>query len=244
MSRLFTTPQGIELDLDTLHESFRIRCSAIGTIMKNDRSGKAMGETAKTYLENWVKQQLYGRKQNITSKYLTKGIECEASSIELASDYFGCWGMVAKNEQNYQDEYMTGTPDLILAGEVVDIKNSWDCFTFPLLDEKIPIEGYADQLQGYMELTGKKSAKLVYTLMTAPIEQVEREARNRAGWGNEVDAELFDAVLEEMSYDSTPIELRIKSFELEYSPERIEQIRKRVVEAREYIAQVLKGIKL
>lgn len=243
MTRLFTTPQGIELDLDTLHESFRIRCSAIGTIMKNDRSGKAMGETAKTYLENWVKQQLYGRKQNITSKYLTKGIECEASSIELASDYFG-WGMVAKNETQYEDEYMTGTPDLVLANFVADIKNSWDCFTFPLLDDKIPIDGYADQLQGYMHLTKKTSAKLIYTLMTAPIEQVEREARNRAGWGNEVDAELFDAVLKEMSYDSTPVSLRIKSFELEYSPERIEQINKRVDEAREYIAQIVKGIKL
>ena len=28
-----------------------IRCSALGRIMTNDRSGKAMGQTAKTYLE-------------------------------------------------------------------------------------------------------------------------------------------------------------------------------------------------
>lgn len=51
---------------------FKIRCSAIGQIMKNGTDKKSMGETAKSYVEQWIKEQLYGRKKEFSNKYTTK----------------------------------------------------------------------------------------------------------------------------------------------------------------------------
>jgi hypothetical protein len=201
--------------------------------MTNDRSGKAMGETAKTYCENWVKEELYKRRKEFSSKYTDKGNECEASSIDYAADQFG-WGLVAKNEQHFTDEYMTGTPDIILADSVEDIKNSWDCFTFPLFDTDIPEKKYYWQGQVYMALTGKDTFGLVYTLMNAPDHLIEQEARRSADWG-EVEAELYDAVRDRMTYDELSSDLRIKRFEIARNEEDIARIVKRVEEAREYI---------
>lgn len=225
------------MELTNLADTFRIRASACGLIMTNDRSGKNMGETARTYCENWVKEELYRRRKEFTSKYTDKGNEVEASSIEYASDVLG-WGLVAKNEQNYSNDYMTGTPDIILADRVVDIKNSWDCFTFPLFDTDIPDKKYYWQGQVYMALTGKSNFELVYTLMNAPEHLIEQEARRSADWG-EVEAELYDAVRDRMTYDELSNGLRLKSFDVLRNDEDIARIEKRVQECREYIRTLI-----
>lgn len=228
---------GLSNTIRTLADDFRIRASACGVLMTNDRSGKAMGETAKSYLESWVKEELYRRRKEFSSKYTDKGNECEAASIEFAAEQFG-WGLVAKNEQHYRNEYMTGTPDIILASSVEDIKNSWDCFTFPLFDDDIPEKKYYWQGQVYMALTGKSTFGLVYTLMNAPDHLIEQEARRAADWG-EVEAELYDSVRDRMTYDGLNTELRIKRFEIVRNDEDIERIRTRVIEAREYIRTLI-----
>lgn len=228
--------------LDSLSDTFRIRASACGLIMtdpstKAAREAGELGQTAKTYCENWVKEQLYARRKEFTSKYTDKGNEVEASSIEYASEVLG-WGLVAKNEQNYRNDYMTGTPDIILADRVVDIKNSWDCFTFPLFDTDIPDKKYYWQGQVYMALTDKTNFELVYTLMNAPEHLIEQEARRSADWG-EVEAELYDAVRDRMTYDELSSELRLKSFDVMRSSVDIERIEKRVQECREYIKTLI-----
>lgn len=227
--------------LDSLSDTFRIRASACGLIMsdpkaKADKEAGKLSETARTYCENWVKEQLYARRKEFSSKYTDKGNEVEASSIEYASEVLG-WGLVAKNEQNYCNAYMTGTPDIILADRVVDIKNSWDCFTFPLFDTDIPEKKYYWQGQVYMALTDKPNFELVYTLMNAPEHLIEQEARRSADWG-EVEAELYDAVRDRMTYDELNSELRLKRFDVARSEEDIARIRTRVEECRSYIRRI------
>lgn len=229
---------GLNNTIRTLADSFRIRASACGSIMtepstKAAREAGELGQTAKTYCENWVKEELYRRRKEFSSKYTDKGNECEASSIEYAAEHFG-WGLVAKNEQNFRDELMTGTPDIILAYSVEDIKNSWDCFTFPLFDTDIPDKKYYWQGQVYMALTGKNTFGLVYTLMNAPDHLIEQEARRSAEW-QEVEAELYDAVRDRMTYDGLNTDLRIKRFEIARNEDDIERIRTRVEQCREYI---------
>lgn len=224
---------GLSNIIRTLANDFTIRASACGVLMTNDTKGTAMGKTAKTYCENWVKEELYKRRKEFSSKYTDKGNECEAASIDYAAEQFG-WGLVTKNEQHFTDEYMTGTPDIILADSVEDIKNSWDCFTFPLFDTDIPEKKYYWQGQVYMALTGKDRFGLVYTLMNAPDYLIEQEARRSADW-QEVEAELYDAVRDRMTYDELSSDLRIKRFEIARNEEDIERIRVRVEEAREYI---------
>lgn len=234
------TPSGVELDLTTLHTKFKIRASAAGTLMTNDRSGKAMGKTAKAYLLDWIKEQLFERQNSFSSKYTDKGNECEQASIDLLADHYG-WGMVTKNLVNFQDEWTTGTPDIELAESVDDVKNSWSCFTFPMFDEVNPNDDYYWQGQVYMFLTGKDVFKLHYTLMDAPDHLIEQEARKRAGYG-EVEMELYDQVRFEMTYSTLPASTRIKTYTIVKSNADITLLRQRVMDAREFIRTQLASL--
>jgi len=217
---------------------FKAHCSAIGKIMTNPRSkSDKLSATCISYVEDWMKEQLYDRRINFRSKYTAKGNDCEENSIDFASEYFG-WGLVYKNTDTKENDYLIGTCDINLSAMIVDVKNSWSQKSFPLFDTKIPDAPYEWQGDGYMALYGKTSFKLLYTLMDAPEYLVEREARNRA-WDlgmDDVEAELFDLVKSEMTYSNLPDELRIKSFDTVYDQKRIDAIYHRVEECREWIA--------
>jgi hypothetical protein len=197
--------------------NFKIRASATKNIMTNPRSkSETLSETCKTYLEEWTKESIYGVRKNIKSKYLTKGISVEDEAIEYYSE-IAKLGFVLKNQDRFEDEFFTGTPDLITGDTVYDFKSSWDCFTFPLFDTE-PDKGYWMQLQVYMELTGLKKAKLVYTLQNTP-DELEYD--------------------EPMDYSNVPSHLRIKEFSFDYDPDFILSVKERVLECREYVNQNL-----
>jgi hypothetical protein len=197
--------------------NFKIRASATKNIMTNPRSkSETLSETCKTYLEEWAKESIYGVRKNIKSKYLTKGISVEDEAIEYYSE-IAKLGFVLKNQDRFEDEFFTGTPDLIVGDTVYDFKSSWDCFTFPLFDTE-PDKGYWMQLQVYMELTGLKKAKLVYTLQNTP-DELEYD--------------------EPMDYSNVPSHLRIKEFSFDYDPDFILSAKERVLECREYVNQNL-----
>jgi hypothetical protein len=192
---------------------FKIRCSAIGQIMTEPRSkSETLSQTCIAYLEQWVKEQLYNTKKQINSKYLTKGNEVEIEAIEYYAEVKNL-GFVLKNQEHFENDFMTGTPDLITQFTVYDFKSSWDCFTFPLFETKVD-KNYEAQLQGYMNLTGFKNAKLVYTLQNTP-EQLQ--------WDEPIDYSIY------------PDYLRIKEFDIAYDEEFIERVNKRVIECRNYI---------
>lgn len=190
-----------------------------------------------TYLHEWVKEQLYDRRKEFTSKYTEKGTTVEQASIDFASDVYG-WGLVSKNEKNYQNEWMTGTPDLVLADLIPDMKNSWDCFSFPLFGKLDP--DYEWQMQTYMSLTGKENAAVIYTLMDAPDSLVESEARKEMWKAGllELEMELYDQVKASMTYSHLPNDLRIKRFDVKRDEKKIKQIHDRVNLCAEYIASL------
>ena len=145
-------------------KEFKIRASASGKLMTKPRSkSEVLSKTTKSYLQEWVKEKIYGFRKNIKSKYLTKGNEVEDAAIDYASENLG-WLFALKNEEYFEDEYFCGTPDVILEDTIVDIKSSWDCFSFPLFFEAIPNKEYYYQLQTYMHLTGKRKAQLCYDI--------------------------------------------------------------------------------
>ena len=222
-----------------LSKEFKARCSGIGQIMTSPKTkGELLSKTCLTHVHEWIKSQpeFYGKHINFKSKYTTKGNFCETPSIKYAASQLG-WGLVEKNETEFENSFLTGTPDIILSKSVEDIKNSWSQTTFPLFANDIPIDGYGWQLQGYCELTDKPQGGLVYTLMDAPEFLVTREARSRMyelGL-DELDAELYDEVLEEMTYSNFPDELRIKRFFVDRDKEQIEKVSDRVDVIRNYI---------
>jgi hypothetical protein len=207
-------------------ETFKIRASASGKMLTNARgkSGDNLSKTSQSYVETWLKEQLYQVKNEIRSKYVLKGLVMENDSIDFAAWHFeklgeSKWTFAVKNEVSYEDEYFTGTPDIVFDDEVIDIKTSWDCFTFPLFDDEINPDYFA-QLQVYMHLTGKRRASLVYVLMNTP---------------DEFDASGFD-------YQGIDSALRVKRISFDYDEQVIKKLHERVILAREYVNQLMNKI--
>ncbi len=216
---------------------FKIRASCAGLIMTNPRSkSETLSKTCITYLETWVKEQIYKRRKQVTTKYMTKGLVVEDNSLDMVAKNNGV-ALLLKNEKHYEDEFMTGTPDAITDDCVIDVKNSWDAFTFPLFATEIPEKAYYLQLQCYMALTKKKRSKLVYTLLDTPEHLIQNEAHwysKNNGYG-ELTEEMYNKFRDNMTYGDVPENLKYKSFDIERNDSDVELIKDRVIECREYI---------
>lgn len=207
-----------------MRKDFKIRSSQCHSIMANGKGGNLSVGTV-TYLQNWYKEQLYERRQEFKSKYCDKGIEVEQVSIDFISEQLGL-GMIFKNEQYFENEFVTGTPDVVI-DQIIEVKNAWDCFTFPLFDTE-PKNKYYYQVQCYLDLTGLQKATLCHTLMNTPDEIVSRELQFAT-------EEQYDEIMAKHNYDNIPAKYRIKTFEIELNQELIDAIHVRVAECREYL---------
>lgn len=215
-------------------KQFKCRASKGGILLTNDRSGKAMGETAKSYCKEWLISELTGKTKDIKSKYLSRGNAMEGKAIERVAKYYDC--ELTKNEIHLENEYFTGTYDASTTERVIDTKVPFDAFTFPFFVAE-PDKDYYAQLQIYMNLTGLKKASLCYCLENGSEEQIERLSWQIAKdlGKDEPDIEEWDLAEKELSYDHLPDNLRIKVFEFEYDESFIEQLEIRVLQARKYI---------
>jgi hypothetical protein len=193
---------------------FKARASASGKLMVNPRSkSETLSETTKSYVQEWAKEHIYGVKNEIKSKYLDKGLMLEDTAIDKAIEWLDL-PFTIKNEKFFENEYFTGTPDLIVEGVVYDIKCSWSCFSFPLFENEIPTKDYFYQLQTYMHLTGCKKAVLTYVLLNTPEELTYETQHN---------------------YDNVSRGFKIKTFEIDYDTEVIEELKNRIINVRDYI---------
>ena len=213
-------------------KDFKIRCSAIGQIMTSPKSKTdLLSKTTQTYLDEWAKEQIYSRRKLITTKYMDKGNVNEDQAIEFVSTMHPEWPLLIKNSEYFEDDFMTGTPDLVFDGQVIDIKCSWDCFTFPLFENYLPEKSYYWQLQGYFNLTGAKKGRIIYVLTDTPEEQVNREIK--------YNPEKEDEIIAYHSYRGIKDELKIKEFEVLRNDDDIDLIRSRVKECRQYLTTIL-----
>jgi len=193
---------------------FKIRASASGQIMTNPRAKtELLSQTTITYVHNWIKESIYGVRKEIKNKYLSKGLTLEDEAIDTAINWLNL-PFVLKNEKYFEDDFFCGTPDLILEDEVLDIKCSWDCFTFPLFEKEVPTKDYIYQLQVYMHLTGKTKSRLAYVLLNTP-EELTWEQQN--------------------DYSNLDKKYRIKTFIIDYDKSIIEDLQQRVLNIRNYI---------
>ncbi len=225
---------------------FRISCSAIGKIMTEPRSKKSgeLSETCKTYLEEWVKQKLYDRRKDFSTKHTAKGNKVEDDAIQLCSNVYDWAIATEKNVERKSCDFMEGTCDVVRYEDnaVADTKCSFDCFSFPLFEAEVPDIGYWWQLQGYGHLYGVKKLELIYCLMDTPEDMLISEAWKVLKYGNYLETD-FDEVLEivrkKHTYSHLPSNLRLKKFTFDYDPEAIEKIKTRVSQCRLYIESLL-----
>ena len=214
----------------------KIRCSAIGKIMTNARSkSEVLSKTCKSYLQELAIEEMYGIKKEFSSRYTDKGIEVERTSIDLVQD--NCdFGFMYKNEEHFENDFLTGTPDVNTDNILLDVKSSYDATTFPWFEEEIPNKDYYYQLQGYMALCNKRKSVLAYCLVNTPYQIVEDEVR-RAHWKEHLideNEELRADVEARHNFDHIPPEKRIKTFEVRYDKEVVKAIYERIKECRKY----------
>lgn len=218
----------------------KIRSSAIGKLMASPRNkGEMLSETAKTYIQDLFKENELGIAREFWSRYTDKGLQMEDEAIDFAGQVLG-WEFVVKNEESFENDWITGTPDVLTKTLLADIKCSWDGNTFPLFDTELKNKDYFWQMQGYMWLTGLEQAELVYCLMDTPHQIVEDEVR-RAHWKAgliDEDIDLREAVQSQHTFSHLPNNLRIKRFIVERNEDAIDNIKEKVELAREYYEQL------
>ncbi len=159
-------------------EQILFRASQLGKLMTDARTKSGLSETTKSALLEIYIQQKYGRYKEISNKYIEKGVAVENDAIDL-------WRrernqIVFKNETNFKNEFITGTPDLLIkdGGAVInvpDIKSSWDIHTF--IDAKLNdiSKDYYWQGQAYCWLTGAPKATFCFVLVNAPVQMIDSE---------------------------------------------------------------------
>ena len=214
----------------------KIRCSAIGKIMTNAKSkSEVLSKTCKTYLQELAIEEMYGIKKEFSSRYTDKGNIVERDSIDLVQN--NCdYGFMYKNEEHFNNDFLTGTPDVNTDNILLDVKSSYDATTFPWFEEEIPKKDYYYQLQGYMALCNKRKSVLAYCLVNTPFQIVEDEVR-RAHWKEHLideSEELRSDVEAKHNFDHIPPEKRIKTFEVRYDKDVVKAIYERVKECRKY----------
>jgi hypothetical protein len=218
-------------------QPLKIRASKAGCLMteprnKSDKDAGNLSETAKTYLrELWI-EKTYNRRKDITNKFIEKGLLNEETSIDFASLLHN--ELYEKNEKLYASDYFTGTPDIISGEYIIDIKSSFDIFTFAKAELT---DLYYHQLNVYMELTGLRKSKLIYCLTDAPEATIQRELKT-AQYKLQVTElpELEAKLRKEMCYSDIPLDKKVKVFEIEYSEADIKKLQGKVEKAREYFA--------
>lgn len=222
------------------------RASSVGNLMVEPRNKTdVISETTKVHLIDIFIQKTYGRKTDINNRYTMKGTMVEEDSMTLYSRVVR--KMFYKNEESLSNDFVCGTPDIITSldidtMEVIDLKSSWDCFTFFRTKYKGEINKmYYWQLQTYMALTGAKKSKLVYCLVNTPDQLLAGEKRSM--WYKmgqpPMDSDLFVEACCELDaschYDDIPMKDRVHEIIIERNNEDIDRLYKRVEECRTWI---------
>lgn len=165
------------------------------------RDHPELSETCKKRLIKVFALEMYGRTEDVTSKYLEKGIEVENDSITLYSrvkkKFF------KKNETRLYNKFIQGLPDLWdgpgddiqEAEEVMDTKSSWSLITYlnAVVDKKLNHD-YKWQGNSYLALLPKaKLFRLAYCLVNTPAKLITDEkfrAQREMGF---MDPQMADA---------------------------------------------------
>lgn len=200
--------------------------------MTDPRSkSELLSETCKEYVRRqWIADK-YGREEDITSLAIQKGLANEETGITQLSLYLN--EMLDKNIRRFENDYLTGTPDIICDDTVYDIKCSYSIWTYAKAELT---KDYLWQMLSYMELTGLRKANLVYVLTDTPLSIIQAEVRSIC-WRLQDDStapEIEAELTRQMTYSDIPASDRIKIIPVEFDADKIQSLYERVESCREF----------
>lgn len=213
-------------------DNLKFRASSIGKLM----GVKGLGETGYKYLRNvWIKEK-YSREKELKNKYVVKGLAIEEDSLTLFSRVTKTFHK--KNELFFENEFVKGTPDIITEDTIIDIKSSYDIFTFFNATDDALNKDYFYQLQVYMWLTGKKKSILAYCLTDTPAYLIDLE-KKRLTYEMPPDTNEYEEACRELdrslTFGDIPLSERMNQIEIPYDEKAIEKMKERIVESRKYM---------
>jgi hypothetical protein len=144
----------------------KFRASQLGKLMTSSRSkGDVLSQTAKSYIIQKAKEDFYGYKNELTNKYVLKGIEQEQDSIDLLNLVrVENW---VKNDKRVENEWISGCCDIITEFSIIDIKSSWSLDTFPATSYELKdLNDYEWQGRAYMWLYDMPTFELCYVMVS------------------------------------------------------------------------------
>lgn len=206
------------------------------------RDNPELSATCKSYLIECYVTEVYGRDNEVYSKYMEKGLMVEEDAMTLYSLYTGTF--FKKNEELLENAYITGTPDIREHRHVRDLKSSWDLFTFTKSRIAKIDTGYEWQLTGYTWLDNADSATLVYCLIDTPEPLINKEA-NKLMWDmgatTPESPEFVEArakLEHQMRFGDISREERVHEKLVRRDDRKINQIPDRVKECREWLNEL------
>ena len=215
------------------------RCHNAGALLTEPKLKSEAGQlsqTAKTMIEAMWLKNTFGYREIVTTDAMTKGLRLEQESMALAQQVLG-GAFRSKNRETFKNDFIIGTPDIILTDYVEDIKTCYNLRTF---FEAEPTKLYLTQAQCYMALTGRKSYRLIYCLVPNTDEAIIKECE-RVAWQYGRDYENQDYIdhctqikLNNDCIKSIPPMQRVKIFEFSYDESVMDMLYKKVELAREY----------
>jgi hypothetical protein len=226
----------------------KFRASSWGNLLTEpvSKAAKEAGELSVTCQKELVKiynQELYGRKKDITTRQMDKGIAVEKAAIKLVAKLEG--KQFYKNTELYDNEWFKGHPDILaindefITEECSDIKCSWELDTFmPKLIESVD-KSYEAQLNVYYDLTGTNGGNLYYCLLSAPKHLINMEkeflfnrmAKNQDGILTEQSPNYLEAVAEMenlMDYEDIDYRERVIKIPVPRNDELIQKMKDKV----------------
>lgn len=223
-----------------------IRCSSLGVLFTEpqsaaDKKAGALSKTAQAHLIKIYIKEVWGRRKEVYTKHMEKGVLAEPELIRLLSEYDG--KQYTKNEEYKFNNWICGTADIVEPEEIQEGKASWEPETFlPQLITPLD-KTYFYQIQGYCWLWDKKRGQLRYGLVNTPDSIIKDEQRyllNSMHVATDLNPEYLKAeaeLLKNHIFDDIPTEEKVISFEVERDEEVIAQIPGKVIQARNFLQQ-------
>lgn len=206
------------------------------------RDNPELSATCKSYLIECYVTEVYGREKEVYSKYMEKGLMVEEDSITMYSlfkkEFF------KKNEERLSNSFIEGCPDIRQKKHVIDLKSSWDIFTF--FNSKLSKinSDYEWQITGYTWLDDAESGTLAYCLIDTPETLIQKEL-NKLMWDMGATTSETPEFLEakaklehNMRFGDIPREERVHEKHVRRDDSKINQIPDRVKECREWLSEL------
>jgi hypothetical protein len=230
-----------------------LRSSSIGYLMtepqsKADKEAGLLSKTSQAHLIEVYIDKKYDRQRDIQTKQMKKGTLAEEDSIDLLSRFLK--KPLQKNEDRIKNDFITGLPDIFEgrsikdADNIIDIKTSYDCWTF-LANITGKLDSiYYWQLQSYMWLTGAKTAQIAYCLVDTP-ESIIMQEKYYLLKKMDVVSEESPAYLEaaskldfSMRFTDIPVNERVLMFQVDRSEDDILKIQHKVEVSRNFLHEI------